>query len=489
MNDEDTGCGVLEQSTITQDAVENIFFPLSVPGAKVISVSDGKRIVIIGLGAGGLYAAKYAMNTDPKSQVTVVERMPYDMFSPCGLPFALEGVVPSFEDLKHDVPGSLRRLEKLTNHEVTGVDPENKSVAITNLESGDEFTREYDSLVFATGSKPFIPDSVKPFVGKGVHFATTIENTQALKKAAESSGTKTAVCIGAGAIGLEIAYALKELGLDVHITKRTPPALPGNLDPDMGKMLEDHLVEKGFKLYWGQGFDSINGADHVESVTIGGNTIETDLVVLCIGVSGNTDLARASGVECSKKGIITDERMATNIPDVYAVGDCVQTFDFQTKEPTTMLLATSAYKQGQVAGVNAAGGEMRYDGALNTFVTQVGDFELSSTGFTTQRARDAGYDAMGVKAKFTDIPEYFPGHKNISVKIIMDKSNGKVLGGQAVGMSGCGTAWRVNMLALAIKHGLTVRDISNAELAYTPPVSDMYDVLAMTADFAVRRMK
>jgi NADH oxidase (H2O2-forming) len=427
------------------------------------------------------------MNTDRKAEVTIIEKRHYDMFSACGLPFAIEGIVKDFEDLKFPVPGHLKRLKKYLLHEVTAIDTEKKSINVKNLQTGETFDVEFDSLIIATGAEPVIlpVPGAKEFIGKGVHFVTNPENAMALKKHAETA--KSAVVIGGGGIGLEIAVALKAMGLDVIVTKRSPPVLPRTLDPDMGQLVEDHLKELGINTMFGRSFDGISGSDHVESVTIAGEEIKTDIVVMAAGVYGNTALAKIAGIECSKKGIITDERMETKVKDIYAIGDCVETFNLIDNTPCVMQLATSAYQHGIIAGINAVGGDAKYFGALNTFVSKVGSLEVSATGYNSSGAEDAGFQVFGTKVKAQDRPEYMPGHKDITVKIIADKTTGKILGGQAIGEEGA--AWRVNIISLAIRAGMGIAELNQAELAYSPPISEVYDVLSMVTEFAGRRLK
>lgn len=445
------------------------------------------KIIIIGLGSGGLYAAKSAMATSKKVEVTIVEKRSYDMFSPCSLPFAIEGVVDNFDKLKFSVPGHLKRMTKLTNHEAIAIDPTNKTVKVKNLESNETVDLEYDSLILALGAAPIIlpVPGAKEFLGKGVFVVSTIENSIALQEHARRS--KSAVLVGGGGIGLEIAVALKNLNLEVAITKRTPPVLPRTLDPDMGQLIEDHLKELGFRTLFGKGIDKINGTDWVESVEIAGETIPTDLVVMAVGVNPNTELAAQTDIELRNKGIKVNERLETNIPGIYAIGDCIDSYNLINQEPFASQLATSAYLQGIVAGANAAGAQETYDGTLGTFVSKIGKLEVAATGFNSEQAKSYGYQIVNSKIKGIIKPEYMPNSTEITVKLIVDANTGKLLGGQAIGEQGA--AWRVNLIALAIREGIPVQDFGKTELAYSPPVSEMYDVLSMAIDFATRKVK
>jgi NADPH-dependent 2,4-dienoyl-CoA reductase/sulfur reductase-like enzyme len=407
------------------------------------------------------------------------------MFSPCGIPYAIEGVVESFDDLKHSVP-TTRSLQIHLQHEAMLVDPEAKRVKVKNLETGEEEWVEYDSLILATGSKPTIlpVPGAHEYIGKGVYTVSTPEDGEVLRNVALNS--ERCAVIGAGAIGMEIALALKHLGVDVHITKRSEPALPRNIDPDIGTILVDHIKEKGLHVHFGKGIDSINGGDVVESVTIAGEVIPVDFVVMAAGVDSNTDLAEKMGVMCERGSVKTDNRMETSIKDVYAVGDNCWSFSMIDGSPARIALATTAYRQAMVAGVNAAGGDSVYDGTLGTFVSYVGDLEVSATGYNTVAAEAAGYEVVNGRANTVNKPSWMPDAKEISIKVLADAATGKLLGGHSIGREG--TDWRINMIALGIKKGMTLEEFATVELAYCPPVSELYDPLLMATDVALRKL-
>jgi len=448
--------------------------------------SSARKIVIIGLGTGGLFASRAATRIDRRAEVTIIERRDYDMFSPCGLPYAIEGKVGSFEDLKHSVPAT-RRLKKLLKHEALSIDTEGKRVEVKNLESGEAFWIDYDSLIISTGSNPIILPipGAEEFIGRGIHFVTNPENARELKEAALRS--EMAVMVGGGAIGLEIAIALKRLGLEVWVTKRTPPPLPRNLDPDMGSIITDYLESQGLNILFGKGIDSIEGGDHVESVVIAGKTIPTDLVVMAVGVRPESEVAEKSGIATERGGIVIDERMQTSVKDVYAIGDCALTFSNIDKDNISTNLATTAFLQAAVAGVNAAGGDMVYSGTLGTFVSFIGELEVACTGYNSRIAEGHGFKVVTGRVNMTVKPRWMPGAKVISVKLVVDAETGRILGGQAIGEEGA--AWRINVVALAIRKRMTIEEFVTIELAYCPAVSDLYDPLLVAADAALRRFR
>jgi|LGVF01.1.fsa_nt_gb NADH oxidase (H2O2-forming) len=454
-----------------------------------MSDNQPMEIVIVGLGAGGLYSSKSALSYNRKCHITIIEKRDFDQFSPCGLPFVIEGVIKDFDELKYNVPEVKNRLHKLLFHEVVSVDAERKIVKALDLATSQEKEIKYDSLILATGASPIILEvpGAEELLGRGVHFVSDIDNSKALLKAAKSSGKKKAVVVGGGSIGLELAVGLKKLGLDVTVTKKTPPPFPRNLEPSMGSIIIEHLERLGIRVLFGMGIDHINGTHKVESAEIAGENIDCDIVVIAVGMKANAGLAELAGARIENKSVVVNNRMETSVKDVYAVGDLVQTHSRIDETPTIMHLATAAYRQGMAAGINAAGGNSPYPGALNTFVTVIGGFEIASTGYTLEIAKSLGYDAKAVFTKREIKPHYMPDAEEISLGVIVESSSGKILGAQAVGKEGA--AWRINLFALAIHGSMTLYDIIDAELAYNPPVSQMYDPVSQVAEIGLKRLE
>lgn len=441
------------------------------------------NIVIIGLGSGGFAASLAIRRTDPEALITIIEKRPYEMFSPCGMPFAIEGIV-SLENLKFSLPED-KQITKLLSHEAQSISTAEKTVTVKNLGSGEVMKVPYDSLIIASGAEPFIPPikGAKENIGKGVFVLHDIDSAKKIIEFAKKA--KKALVVGAGPIGLEIAVALREKGLEVTVVEMLTYALPRALDKDMAKMVEQSLDKRLIKLMLNKTVNSINGSP-VESVSVGDETIVTDMVVLASGVRANLDMVKNAGVEIGKWGIKTNERMETGIKGIYAIGDCIETVSLINHRPTMMQLSSAAYRQGMVAGTNAAGGYDTYEGVLGTFVSLIGELEVAATGFNEFFAGSAGYKIISGKAHGKNKPEYYPGAKDITVKIIADSKTGKVLGGQAVGE---GAGARINVISLAIRCGMDVYALSQNEMAYCPMLAENYDVLNKAADFAVRKME
>ncbi len=467
----------------------NMGEPLKFRQGAFMTENEPMEIIIVGLGASGLYASKAALNTNRKCHVTIIEKRDFDQFSPCGLPFVIEGVVKDLDDLKHTVPEVKGRLDKLLHHEVLSINSSEKSLVVKDLDSHEEKVMNYDSLILANGATPInlpVPGA-RELVGKGVHFVSNLNDTEDLLTAVRSSKSKRSVVVGGGAIGLEVAVGLRELGHKVVITKRTPPPLPRNLDPVMGAHIVEKLESMGIRVTFGSGIDSINGKEKVESVTIAGEVIPCDIVVMAVGMKANSKLAEMAGCKTSKGIVTVDNRMQTTVSGIYATGDLVGTYSRMDRSPTTMQLATSAFRQGMAAGTNAAGGSAQYPGAMNTFLTVIDGLEIAATGYNLDTAQNLGYDAIGISTKGDVKPHYMPECTQISLRVIVDRSCGRILGAQAIGEEGA--AWRINVFALAIHGNMTLYDLLDTELAYNPPVSQMYDPITQLAEIGLKRLK
>ncbi|MCZ7396750.1 MAG: FAD-dependent oxidoreductase [Candidatus Methanoperedens sp.] len=441
------------------------------------------NIVIIGLGSGGFAATLAARRTDSKSSITIIEKRAYEMFSPCGMPFAIEGIV-SLDDLRFSLPDD-KQITKLLEHEAQAINSAEKKVVVKNLKTCEIVSVPYDSLIIASGAEPFIPSikGAKENIDRGVFVLHDIESARKIIEHAKNA--KKAVVVGAGPIGLEIAAALRKNGLDVAVVEMLSHAFPRALDRDMAKVVEQSVEESQIKLLFNKTVSSVNGSP-VESVSIGDEIIETDMVVLASGVRANLDTARNAGIETGRWGIKTNARMETNAKGIYAVGDCTETVSLIDHRPTVMQLSSAAYRQGMVAGTNAAGGYDTYEGALLTFASLIGKLEVAATGFNEFFAQSAGYKIISGKAHGKNKPDYYPGAKDITVKIIADAKTGKVLGGQVVGE---GAGARINVISLAIKCGIDVYTLSQTEMAYCPMLAENYDVLNKASDFAVRKLE
>lgn len=447
------------------------------------------EIVIIGLGASGLYAIKSALSYNRNHHVTIIEKQDFDQFSPCGLPFVIEGVVKSFDELKHTVPDFKNKLTKYLSHKALSINSENKTVSAVDLASSEKKIFHYDSLILATGATPVnlpVPGA-SDFVEKGVHFVSNIKNSRDLLNAAKKSKKKRAVVVGGGAIGTEIALALRKIFLDVVIIEKMESLFLRSFDPDMSRLIVDEIERLGIRIMFEKEIESINGDNFVSSVTFSGEKIDCDIVVMAAGMHGNTELAETSGATVENNLVIVDNRMETSVKDIYATGDLVRTYSRIDRTPAVMQLATSAYRQGITAGINAAGGNTFYPGVLNTFLTKVGKLETAGTGYTLATAKSLGYNAKAVSTKREIRPHFIPGSKELKLRVVIDVDNARILGAQAVGEEGAGS--RINIFALAIHGGMTLYDLQDTEMCYHPAISQMYDPVSQLAEVGLKRLK
>lgn len=437
------------------------------------------KIIIIGMGTGGLFSAVTIKKIKRDAEIVFFDKKDFDILHPCYLPYAIEGRVNFFDSLKSELPDM--GFIKFHKHEVKKIIPNEKKLLVENLNNKEISEHNYDKLIIASGGKQFIPD-MPGIKLRGVFSVNGYRESFELSEYIKTC--KKAVIAGAGAIGLETAIALKKRGLDVTVVEMMKNTLPNSLDSDIAMILDDYLKKQGIALMFNSKLMEIKGKEKVSSVVL--NTkenikeLETDLVVLAMGVRGNHEFV-GTDIDMGKYGIITNERMQTNHPDIYAIGDCIQVKSFIDNRNTSMHLAVAAYKQGLVAGKNILGIPAKYKGALGTFASKIGDMQVAATGFHSDTKN---IETISGKAKSLTKPSWFSG-EDITFKIISDK-NGMLIGGQAIGFSGA--AARINMLCAAISSRASVYNLTEMEMAYCPEVSETYDVLMQAADNLIRKI-
>ena len=429
------------------------------------------KIVIIGLGAAGFAAAMAARKTGKDVEIVIIDKKDYDLGHPCGIPFYLEGKIKKIKDLNHKLKLEEMNIKKYSNSDVRSIDTGNKEV-LFEIDGGDK-NENYDKLIIASGALPLMPrvEGVE-----NAYKALDVDDVAIVKRGIKK--IKKAVVIGAGAIGLEIAAALKENNVDVSVVDIMNNVLPSLIDPDMACIVEDYLKENGIKLLLGRKIKKIEEG----KVILEDKELDCDCVMLAAGIEPNVSLIKGTKIKAGK-GIIVNNKMETNLKDIYAAGDCTQQVSFIDKKPFDSRLATTAFKQGTIAGVNAAGGDAGYDGVLGSFVSKVKELEIAVTGFSSNAEN---FEVVSGKASAPLKPGWYSESPKLTVKIIADKK-GNVIGGQAVGMEGA--ASRINIISAAIKGGLTLKEVAELELAYCPAVSDVKDVLIMAAEIGIRKNK
>jgi len=357
-------------------------------------------------------------------------------------------------------------------------------VYLLETQSGQTSTLEYDRLILATGSSPFIPDISKVDL-PNILTVKSIEDAELLKSGAISG---VAACIvGGGLIGLETAEALQQRGMLVTVIEMRDQLLPGILDPEMAFLVEKQLRQQGVTVMTGSAVTGFVGNTAVEAVCVGGRELPADLVVLAPGVTPNVGLARSAGLEIGVSGAIAvDARMCTNDPDIYACGDCCETTHLITGKKVHIPLGSTANKQGRVAGINAAGGEASFSGVIGTSILRVFNVNAGKTGLSESEARANGFDVETVLSPAHDKAHFFPGAKPIVLKLIAERKTGRLLGLQAAGEGAVDK--RLDAAATAITFHATAEQLSQIDLAYAPPYSAAMDNLIVAADILKNKL-
>jgi len=449
-------------------------------------LSTPRKIIIVGANAAGTSVASAARKTDRNAEITVIDKGKYPAYSRCGLPYVLAGEIPSFDDLI-TFPLSFYKMMKIDlrlETLVTAVDSKEKTV--TTEQDGKTEKIKYDSLVLATGADNFMPP-IKGYDKYGVYGLRSIEDGRRIQEAMKKA--KSAVIVGAGFIGLETAHAFVEKGIKTTVVEMLSYVMPTMFDKDMADLAQKKMEEHGVRIIVGQALGEIVGKEKVEGAVVGDEVIEADMVIMATGVRANLDLAKQAGLTLGERDRIirVNSRMESSVPDIYAAGDCVESRSFVTGLPTICQLGTTAVRQAKVAGVNAAGGYAIFPGVLGSAVTRMFGIEVGATGVTEFQAKRAGLETVVGKITSATKPHYFPGGKEIRVKIIAEKEFGTVIGGQIVG--GEEVAQRVNMISLAIQNRMTLMDLAKVDTCYAPPVCETWEAIALAAEMAVSRLR
>jgi NADPH-dependent 2,4-dienoyl-CoA reductase/sulfur reductase-like enzyme len=450
-----------------------------------------RRLVVIGGDAGGMSAASQARRraTADELEIIAFERGDFSSYSACGIPYFVGGLVSDVDDLIARSPEEHRRngIDLRMRTEVVAIDVEGGTVTAREIDSGHEVTESYDDLVIATGATPIRP----PLPGidaQGVHGVQTLGDGTRLRDdiVASSAGHARVVVVGGGYVGLELAESLHHRGLPVTIVDARPQPMP-TFDPDMGALVADAVRGLGIELISETKVDEfvVDATGHVRAVVIGDRTLDADIVVLGLGVKPNATLARAAGIDIGASGgIATDARMATSAAHVWAAGDCIECHHRVSGRQVAIALGTHANKQGRVVGINVTGGDAAFAGVVGTAVTKICDYEFARTGLNEREAREAGFDFATAKIEATTRAGYYPGAAPITVKVVVERPSGRLLGAQIVGREGA--AKRVDVLATAIWNDMTVEEIQQLDLGYAPPFSPVWDPVLVAARRAAR---
>lgn len=434
------------------------------------------KVVIVGGVAGGATAAARLRRLDEQAEIVVFERSGFISYANCGLPYYIGDVIKDPQDLTLQTPESFFsrfRVDMKVRHEVTALHPEKHTVSVKNLKTGEEFEESYDKLILSPGAKPTQP----PVPGTDLEKLFTlriVEDTLRIKRYINRNHPKSAILAGGGFIGLEVAENLRELGMDVTIVQR-PKQLMKPFDSDMAAFIHNEMRKHGVKLALGhtvEGFEETE--DGVQVLLKDEAPLRADMVVLAIGVTPDTRLAKEAGLELGVKGsILVNDKMETSAPDIYAVGDAVQVKHFVTGQETLISLAGPANKQGRIAANNICGMDSHYPGSQGSSIVKVFDMTAAATGINETTAKSAGLDVDKVILSPMSHAGYYPGGKVMTMKVVFEKETYRLLGAQIVGYEGVDK--RIDVLATAIHTGMKATELAELDLAYAPPYSSAKD--------------
>lgn len=438
-----------------------------------------KKIIIVGGVAGGATAAARLRRISEDVEIILVERGEYISFANCGLPYYIgETIKDRSKLLVQTIKGMSKRfnLDIRNLSEVMNINPDNKTVTIKDLQTGKEYDESYDKLLLSPGARPIVPPIPGLDENKALFTLRNIPDTDRIKSYVDNEGPKKAVVIGGGFIGIEMAENLVDRGVEVTLIEMANQIM-APIDFEMASILQNHLKEKGVRLILENGVQSFS--DKGKKVILSdGTEIETDMTILSIGVRPENELAKTAGLELGDRGgIIVNEYLQTSNSDIYAVGDAVEVVDYINGTKAMIPLAGPANRQGRIAANNIMGKEEKYQGTLGTSIAKVFDLTVAATGNNEKTLKRLGVPYEVVHVHPNSHAGYYPGASPIALKLIFDKETGKIYGAQAVGNDGADK--RMDVIATAIKGGLTVEDLTNLELSYAPPYSSAKDPVNM----------
>ncbi|MEM2878471.1 MAG: FAD-dependent oxidoreductase [Candidatus Hadarchaeales archaeon] len=434
----------------------------------------------MGSQSAGFTAASYAKVLNRGAEVTLIEKRPYGLYHPCGIPLAIRGDV-DFKDLLHRSapPG----VKLICGTEAVEIDQESKKLRLREVSSGKESLISYDSLVVATGGKPVRPD-IPGIDLNGVYTLRTVEDGEAILRRLHL--VKCAAVVGGGPVGVEVSFSLAKRGARVTVVEQMPHLLPSMLDPDMSDQIAKKLESEGIQVICGEAVSELVGKKEVTGVIAGRDEQPASLVVVAAGVKPEVSVAECSGIKVGRTGgIQVDDRMRTSAEDVFAAGECAETKNMITNKPVVSFLASTAMAMGRAAGINAAGGNAKFRGVLGSTVVSVGDLTAGATGLNLQSAEQAGFKVVSARVRVLDRPIY-SGGEHLLVKLLADSGSGKIVGGQIIGRNG--VAEMVDLLSFAISSGAAVEDLRDYEHCYMPSISDLIGPLQVAADALIRKM-
>ncbi|TXF34722.1 CoA-disulfide reductase [Collinsella sp. BA40] len=439
------------------------------------------KVVIIGGVAGGATAAARLRRLDEQAEIIMIERTGYVSYANCGLPYFIGGAITERRKLTLQTPESFHnrfRIDVRVRQEVVAIARAAHEVIVRDLETGETYAESYDKLILSPGARAVVPE-LPGVDAERLFTLRTVEDTFRIHGFVEREQPRSAVVVGAGFIGLEMAENLRERGLDVTVVQRGGHVMP-SLDADMAAIAHNHLRNHGIDLKLDANVEAFEPQADGSMLTRveGSEPLSSDMVVLAVGVAPEGTLAREAGLELGIRGsIAVDEHMRTSDEDIYAVGDAVQVKNFVTGDDALIALAGPANKQGRIAADNICGIESRFSGSQGSSVLKLFDLTVAGTGLTEVAARAAGIEAQHVVLSPASHATYYPGSSSMTMKVLFEAGTGRILGAQAIGMDGVDK--RIDVLATAIRAHMDATDLTELDLAYAPPYSSAKDPVNM----------
>ncbi|MGL6107843.1 CoA-disulfide reductase [Romboutsia sp.] len=433
------------------------------------------KVVVVGGVAGGASACARLRRLDENAEIIMVEKGDYISFANCGLPYYIGGDIKKRSALVLQTPESFNtrfNVDVRVLSEAVAIDRENKTVSIKNINTGETYLEAYDKLILSPGAKPFVPP-IEGATNSKVFTLRNIPDTLKIKEYVDEEFPESAVIVGAGFIGIEMAENLKQAGLDVTLVEMSDHVI-ASLDYDMACDVHNYLREKGINLILNDKVSAILEDSDKLTIKLDNDEITTDMVIMSVGVRPDTKLAQEAGIELNTRGaIVVDEYMQTSDNDIYAVGDAIEITEFVTNKKSHIPLAGPANKQGRIVADNICGIKTRYKNTQGSSILKIFDMTVAATGITEAVAKANNLDYDKVFTYSASHAGYYPGANNMSIKTIYEKSTGKILGAQVVGFDGVDK--RCDVLAVAIRGGMTAYDLTELEMCYAPPFGSAKD--------------
>lgn len=438
-----------------------------------------KKVVIVGGVAGGATAAARLRRIDETSEIVLIEKGEYISFANCGLPYYIGEIIEERQKLLvQTVEGMSQRfnLDIRNLSEVTAIHREDKLITIKNVQTNETYEESYDKLILSPGARPIVPPIPGLEDAKSLFTLRNIPDTDQIKSYVDDKNPRNAVIVGGGFIGLEMAENLHARGMEVTVIEAADQVM-APLDYEMAAIIHKHLKDKGVRLILNDGVQSFENAGK-QIITQSGQQIQTDMVILSIGVQPENELAIHAKLNVGERGgILVNEYLQTNDPHIYAIGDVIEVKDYINGKPTMIPLAWPANRQGRLVADNIYGKKLAYQGTLGTSIAKIFDYDVATTGNNEKTLKRLNIPHEVIHIHPGSHAGYYPGASPIALKVAFDKSSGKIYGAQAVGMGGVDK--RIDVIATAIKGGLTVLDLPDLELAYAPPYSSAKDPVNM----------